>query len=147
MQRRVLTRLPDQPLRVFVVWVPMVRRDAEAAVPAATRAVPDPRAHHFWDGRRELARAYASILRLRYDLATFDRALIFRWMLRVRELLRGESDLQHAWDVYLLFDRQARWDELPPAPHFWQHQLRISPINRRDGAELEAAVRRQLAVP
>jgi hypothetical protein len=29
-----------------------------------------------------------------------------------------------AWDVYLVYDRNVRWDGAdPPAPSFWMHQL------------------------
>jgi hypothetical protein len=28
-----------------------------------------------------------------------------------------------AWDVYLFYDREAEWDDEPPAPTQWCHQL------------------------
>jgi len=33
----------------------------------------------------------------------------------------GETGL--AWDVYLLYKREARWRDGPPAPGFWMHQM------------------------
>jgi len=37
-----------------------------------------------------------------------------------------------AWDVWLPFDRKARWyDTAPPEPAWWKHQLRGLPKERR----------------
>jgi hypothetical protein len=52
---------------------------------------------HFWDPDGTLAAPFKSVLALPG---------------RVR-----------AWDVYLLYPPGARWDDLPPAPAYWQHQL------------------------
>ncbi len=31
---------------------------------------------------------------------------------------------EDAWDVYLIYDRSAKWTgDLPPKPAFWMHQL------------------------
>ncbi len=62
----------------------------------ATRVVPDARALHYWDG-------------------------IGVTMQQWREVLGINED---AWDVYLLYDRSAKWTgNLPPMPRFWMHQL------------------------
>lgn len=37
-----------------------------------------------------------------------------------------------AWDVWLLYDRNATWGEDPmPAPAWWEHQLQSLPPDRR----------------
>lgn len=93
--RALQERTPGAALTLLVVWVPVLAA-TEADVPLATRFVPDPRASHFWDGDRALARAYRASLGL------------------------GED----AWDVYLLYGPNARWtDNQPPTPDFWMHQL------------------------
>jgi hypothetical protein len=61
--------------------------------------VPDDRAAHLWDGTGASMRAFQSALGL------------------------GEE----AWDVFLLYDRNARWNgDVPPQPKFWMHQLSSS---------------------
>ena len=88
---------------MFVVWSDQVfagpRHVAEAAA-----LMPDRRAQHLWDGDRVVGSAYQR------RLAAGG---------KVHEL---ESE---AWDVWLLFDRSARWGEhAPPQPSWWEHQLR-----------------------
>lgn len=78
-------------------------------MPGAARLLPDPRAHHYWDGDRMVGRAY-QILKL--DTETID--------------LERE-----AWDAWLLFDRRAKWSpESPPQPAWWEHQLYGAPPER-----------------
>ena len=31
-----------------------------------------------------------------------------------------------AWDVYMLYGPDAQWEEQPPEPAFWMHQLGIT---------------------
>ena len=65
-------------------------------MPVATRFVPDARASHYWDGTGVTMRAYRAVLGIP----------------------------EEAWDVYLLYGPDARWEgELPPQPAFWMHQL------------------------
>ncbi len=92
-------------LRVYAVWVPMLRIDFSLAVSRATTWLPDKRVDQFWDAEGELPRAYSRILRL--------------------------PDSRPAWDVYLVFDREARWGAEPPAPAQWMHQLGGGPPARR----------------
>jgi hypothetical protein len=59
----------------------------------------------------------------------------------VIELPRG----QLAWDAYLLFAPGIEWDEAPPPPSFWMHQLYRGPPEKRfDAARLAAAVEKLL---
>lgn len=63
----------------------------------ASRLAGDPRVSQYWDGANTLGEAFASVLELSPP----------------------------AWDVYLLFDPNQKWDgDLPPKPAFWMHQLR-----------------------
>ncbi len=108
---------PD--LRVYAVWVPILWSDWRFAVSRATTRLPDARVGHFWDADGTLVKAYSTILQL--------------------------SEGRPAWDVYLLFDRNAEWMDQPPAPRDWMHQLPRAPAERRlDGDALAAKARRLL---
>lgn len=65
-------------------------------VPEATTLMPDSRARHYWDS----------------DLLVGE---LFHPVLHTPAA---------AWDVWMLFDRDARWSEgAAPEPAWWEHQL------------------------
>lgn len=112
MQNNVLAKTDDERLRVYVAWVPMFR-GREADVPKASREVPDARAAHYWDGDSLLVKGFRETLGLN----------------------------EPAWDIFLLYGADARWDgERPPAPAFWMHQLGSARRPRVNGPFLDAAV-------
>jgi hypothetical protein len=85
----------------------------EEDVPVATRFVPDARATHYWDGTGGTMRSYRATLALPED----------------------------AWDVYMVYGPDARWDsELPPKPVYWMHQLGSADEPRVKGPYLDPAV-------
>ena len=87
-------------------------RGRDSHIDAAAALVPDSRLHHFWDGGARLMNAYQDVLGLPED----------------------------AWDVFLLYDADARWDgPTPPRPHFWMHQLGSREKPRVQGPYLDAA--------
>ena len=87
---------------VYVVWSSQVE-GKEQNVARAARQLPDRRAVHYWDGGQRVGKAFQPILK------TPDAA----------------------WDVWLLFDRQARWQgKTPPRPSWWEHQLYQMPEDR-----------------
>jgi hypothetical protein len=46
-----------------------------------------------------------------------------------------------AWDVYFVFDSKVRWENQPPAPTYWMHQLGNGPPDLRlDGAKMAQVV-------
>ena len=104
----VFHRQPSMSVRGFVVWVPMAR-GKQTDVAGARDGRDDPRLMHFWDGDRAMMNA-----------------------------TRGVLDIdEECWDVYLLYDRDARWDgEAPPKPAFWMHQLESQP----SGPTLDAKI-------
>lgn len=112
MQNNVLAKEGNGALRVYVAWVPMFR-GREADVPKATTEVPDWRAAHYWDGDSLLVKGFRETLGLS----------------------------EPAWDIFLLYGPEARWEwERPPAPAFWMHQLGSARRPRVDGPFLDAAV-------
>ena len=110
-QKNVLEQEPSDDVKVYVAWVPMFR-GMERDVPEATRSLSDPRTRHYWDGDSLLVKSYRHTLALSED----------------------------AWDVFLLYDRQARWEgDTPPTPVFWMHQLGSRRKPRVHGPWLDAA--------
>ena len=113
-----MEQVRDQDVRVYSVWVPILWSDAAWSVPRATGRLSDQRISHYWDGQGELVRGYSPVLRLPRE--------------------------QPAWDVYLLFDRDAQWGDNLPAPVSWMHQLGIDEERQLDGTRLAAEVNRLL---
>ncbi len=82
------------------------------------KRVPDPRVQHFWDVKGTLPEAYGRVLSL--------------------------GDKQLAWDVFFLFDQNAEWNDHPPAPTYWMHQLDLAPERRLNGDTFTAEVNKLL---
>lgn len=101
-------------MKIYSVWVPILPSDGEFAVGRATKYLPDNRATHYWDSKGELVEAFAPVLGINGD----------------------------AWDVYLLYDQNAEWNNTPPKPGFWQEQLGISEETQLDGDKLTAEIDR-----
>ncbi len=116
MQSAVLDTMPDLSLRMYVAWVPILPEDSEAAARESSALVPDARASHFWDAERAMPPLFAPLL--------------------------GLPDGWPAWDVYLAYGRGVQWDDVPPAPSFWHHQLGEQPnAPALDEAAFAAGVR------
>ncbi len=112
MQQQVLSKVADPSLRVYMVWVPKLR-GLERDVPSATRQYPEARAQHFWDAPGVMVTGYRQTLQLPED----------------------------AWDVFLLYGPNARWESgAPPVPDYWAHQLGSSSTPRVPGPWLDGRV-------
>ena len=83
-------------LSVLVVWTDMLEGDSEEAALAACSLVSDSRAVHFHDPGSLAGRAVASSLGAPGEIA---------------------------WDMYLFYDAPSAWENLPPRPVDWVHQL------------------------
>ena len=97
----------------MIVWVEMLLEDREADVEALAGEMIDPRIRWFHDPERRAGRAIATSLGAAGEVA---------------------------WDVYLFFDVHAEWNDQPPAPRQWVHQLGDSwadPTRLRFGGQLE----------
>lgn len=106
-------------MRVYAVYLPILRGDAEASVPSAIKRLPDSRVSFFWDERGEAGQSYSRVLRLAAG--------------------------QPAWDVYMLFDRNAEWKSEPPVPAYWMHQLGgVAPERRLDGTRFAEEINKIL---
>ena len=103
-------------MSVYAVWVPILQSDGERAVPTALKKMPDERVKHYWDGKGELPETFKRVLQIN----------------------------QAAWDVYLIYPRDAEWKDEPPMPAYWMHQLNLDPERMLNGATLAAETRKQL---
>jgi len=108
----LLVAVPHPDLSVYYVWVPMLPPDDEAAAAAAAARFAAPRALHYWDRERRLARELGAALRI-----------------SARDSIGAGSGPGFAWDVYLAYPRGAV-DLTRPA--FWMHQLGVTHAPRLD---------------
>lgn len=118
-QKSVLEAIDDPGLTVLNVWVPVLRGDNEEAARRATVHLPDARVRHFWFDGRELGESFQAPIGL---------------------------EGRPAWDVYLVYAPGVRWEESPPKPSFFVHQLRKLPEDRLllDGETLVGSIREHL---
>jgi hypothetical protein len=118
----VLSKIPDQNLRAYVVWLPVLRSGGwESAARDQGERVPDSRARRYYDSDASVGKLYGPLLRLPRGLP--------------------------AWDVYMVFGGDARWEAQPPAPVYWMHQLGLAAPSdlRLDGDRLASVVRSLLS--
>ena len=97
MQTAVLDSISAPDFRAYVVWVPILDTDEGAPDEETRSLVPDERAAHFWDAGGALPKLFNGTLRLPAGYP--------------------------AWDVYMIYPPGVRWEDEPPAPAYWQHQL------------------------
>ena len=99
-EKQVLETIPSKQLAVYVVWLPVLNFQDEATLQRngqkeSTR-VSDSRAAHYIDPNGFAGKQYSPILNIPYH--------------------------GPAWDVYLAFSADVRWDDRAPAPTGWMHQ-------------------------
>ena len=97
-QQEVLEQVDSDDLSVFAVWMPVLGSDNAAAAKDAESLLPDDRVTHYWDDDNSLGKLYGRLL----------------------TLPRGR---QLAWDIYFVYAPGIRWEEEPPRPTQWMHQL------------------------
>ncbi len=104
--QEVLTENAALPLRVFVVWEPVIVTDVAPPTTGALGLIHDLRAAQYWDRERVLSEDIVRALRAdpsRYPLGD--------------EL--GEVDEETiVWDFIAVFPRGALWERDIPAPSF-----------------------------
>lgn len=113
-------KFPDEDIEFFIVYIPMLGSDNREAAVDSLDDWEDPRYKIYWDGEREIGRAYGKTLEM-----TNSRAI--------------------AWDVYFLYDGDAKWKDGAPKPTYWMHQL--SPFdrsNKLDGDKLQSEFKKIL---
>ncbi len=111
----------DVSLAAFVVWINMLPEDESADLRILVDELADPRIHWCHDPQRRAGKVVATAL---------------------------GGNGQTAWDVYIAFEAEARWDEGMPPVRDWVHQLTdawADPSRRHVRDELEPALRRMVA--
>jgi hypothetical protein len=84
---RIFEQFAGKPVRVFVVWEPVLPSDLGPPSTATLGRIPDPRAAQFWDKMRLVSRAI------------------------------GEHDRRGlVWDYVAVYPPGAMWRERPPEP-------------------------------
>ena len=120
--RESLAELDSVDISTYVVWLPVLKGDTPEAAQDSARLLGNTmQVTHYWDVDRVVSNRYCELLRLEE---------------------RGRTV---AWDLYLMFDRGARWTAEPPLPIFWLQQLLVE-----DVPELERSLlvgHRQLLAP
>jgi hypothetical protein len=90
-------------------------------VPKALTRVTDSRATHYWDKGKVLSREFAEVLKF--------------------------EENKPAWDIYLVYSKNAKWGTKAPVPDYWMHQLEGFPKdNFLDGAKLAKELEKQVAI-
>jgi len=91
-------KLDNPDMKGYVVFLPMLRSDnKESAEAEADVSHADARISRWWNGRKDIGKAYSKTLGLHGT----------------------------AWDVYLVYGPGKTWEgKVPPYPDFWMHQLR-----------------------
>ncbi len=83
-------------MSVSIVWINILQGDSEMTARKSAIIFNDPRVLQFYDPHRLSGKAIAESL---------------GWKGRV------------AWDIYLFYTAGGKWNETPPAPVDWMHQL------------------------
>ncbi len=110
----ILETLKTEKIKVYVVWTPVLREDERAKVADVTELIQNDRVQHFWDEDKSLGLSFGKVVTLP----------------RERTLAR---------DVYYVYDEKAEWNDQPPAPAGWMHQLGIDE-KTLDGDKLRTSV-------
>ena len=103
----VLSLPADRYFRLYMVWLPVLEHDSLAAAKERRAEFSrDPRLVHVWDHDLIVSQAYHQVLQL------------------------GQRQRRHrvAWDLFLLYRAGVRWEDRPPVPSFWMHQLFIDEV-------------------
>jgi len=95
-QRAIVQGSSPADLSVSIVWVNMLPLDSIVTARFMARTMKAPCVRHFHDPGRLVGKAIA-------------------------QSLGGQGEL--AWDMYLFYPRGIEWDDGPPAPIRWAHQL------------------------
>ena len=117
-QKNIADKTKSEDLALFVVWIPMFPGDSEAKAAEAMKLVLGRRARHYWDAEKSIGKDFSTSLELPQDRVPV------------------------AWDVYLVFDKEAVWKKMPPLPTQWMHQvskLKDDFDNILDGEKLSLA--------
>ena len=90
-----LNSVTDERVRAYIVWLPIYEGRFKGEAQKLSNSYRNPRVSYVLDERSETATEWQSVL--------------------------GTPSV--AWDVYMLFGPDSKWETRPPQPAFWMHQL------------------------
>jgi hypothetical protein len=93
--QKVLKAIPDDRLKVYIVWLPMFPGDSRKWAQTRSDEFSDKRIRYYWDGERISGKSWQKVL----------------------------GTKKEAWDVYLLYGADSQWEKESVTPDFWMHQL------------------------
>jgi hypothetical protein len=101
---RLLAEYPEAPIRVLVVWEPVLKTDVAAPMSRVLRLLDDKRVAQYWDPTHVISKDL--VRSVNDDPARYGR----------RDALPPEFV---AWDVVAVFADSARWDRNVPVPSYY----------------------------
>jgi len=115
--QKLLKNIPDERLRVYIIWLPMFPNDSKGWAKVRSDEFSDKRVSYYWDSERLTGKEWQKVL--------------------------GTKPV--AWDVYLLYGAESQWDIQPAMPDFWMHQLSgVTAAPQLDEAVFEAKAKELL---
>ena len=107
----MLKEIDHSDLKVYAVWEPILKTDNERAARKATVLLDDSRVEHYWVSTRDVGKMFQKPIKLSNE---------------------------PAWDVYLVYPKGVAWQQSPPEPDYFMHQLggRLPEENRLDAMKL-----------
>lgn len=94
--QKVLKDVPDERVRVYVIWDPIFGGKFDSEAKRLSSRFPDKRVCYYKDPDSLAGKLWERVLKTEREIA---------------------------WDVYLLFGIESRWENDPPRPEYWMHQL------------------------
>jgi len=98
-KKAILKAEPPADMSVAIAWIHMLPLDSAVTARRMALTIRDPRMQHFDDPHRRAGAAVAASL--------------------------GASG-KMAWDIYLFYGAGSGWQDGPPPPAMWAHQLKDS---------------------
>lgn len=93
---KTLKSMTDDRVKAYIVWLPIFGGDFKGEAHKLSNSFRDKRVSYFLDPTSETGKQWERVLK---------------------------TDRLIAWDVYLLYGAAADWQDDPPLPDFWMHQL------------------------
>ena len=115
---KTLKRVTDESVRAYVVWLPIFGGDFKGEARKLSSSFRDKRVSYFLDPDSSTGKRWERVLKTGRFIA---------------------------WDVYFLYGPDAHWEEEPPQPDYWMHQLGgVTKAPRLDEATFRAKLSEML---
>jgi hypothetical protein len=93
---KTLKSVTDERVRVYIVWLPIFGGDFKGEARKLSNSFRDKRVAYYLDPESSTGKQWERVLKTNRSIA---------------------------WDVYLLYGASGSWEDDPPLPDFWMHQL------------------------